>query len=336
MYENIKKAEYYKKIAGTENVQCFLCPQECKITPQNTGLCRARKNIDGHLYCENYAKISSSGLDPIEKKPLYHFFPGEEILSLGTYGCNFSCGFCQNWRISQEIPGELKKLTPHEAVEMACRKGVSGIAYTYSEPLVWFEYVRDVSRLAEKRKLNNVLVTNGFINPEPLEELLPFIAAANVDLKSFRDEFYRQQCGGSLEPVLKSIQKMYEAGIHLELTTLLIPGLNDNREELRELFSWIKDLDPDIPLHLSRYFPRYQSEISSTSPEKIREAFKLAGKYLSYVYPGNIEIGEGSNTCCPDCGTTVIIRRGYRTENRLDGGNCPDCGREIIASENIP
>ncbi|MFW6237645.1 MAG: AmmeMemoRadiSam system radical SAM enzyme [Halanaerobiales bacterium] len=335
MLEDARKADYFEKLER-EDVRCLLCPQECKISPGDTGICRARKNINGDLYSENYACVTSARLDPIEKKPLYHFYPAEEILSLGTYGCNFSCGFCQNWRISQEIPGGLQELSPREAVEMAKRKGVFGIAYTYSEPLVWFEYVRDTSLLAGEEGLKNVLVTNGYINPDPLEELLPLIHAANIDLKAFNNDFYRQQCGGRLEPVLKTIKMMYENDIHLELTTLIIPGLNDSRKELEGLFTWIEELDPDIPLHLSRYFPRYKSERPPTQPEKIRDAYELARKHLSYVYPGNINLEGSSNTECPDCGERVIIRRGYSTETSLREGNCPYCGKEILPPGKLP
>jgi len=218
---NRREAEYYRKEENNQ-VKCLLCPHACNISETDNGICGVRRNDNGVLYSENYARISSIGVDPIEKKPLYHFFPGQKILSIGTTGCNFSCSFCQNWRISQEKP-ELKEMKPEEIIELAKKKNAIGIAYTYSEPSVWFEYVKDTARLAAEEDLKNVIVSNGFINQEPLKELLPYIDAANIDLKSMKNKFYHKYCNGQKEPVIKNIKLMY-GNLHVEITTLLITG----------------------------------------------------------------------------------------------------------------
>ena len=322
----MKKARYYKKLKDNK-VQCHLCPHQCLITEGNQGICRARINEGGDLYSDNYGKISSTGIDPIEKKPLYHFYPGEDILSLGTFGCNFSCGFCQNWRISQKKPG-IKEFTPEEIVDLAESKDVCGIAYTYSEPLVWFEFVLETSKLAAERNIKNVLVTNGYINKEPLEELLPYIDGANIDIKSFSPEFYEDYPGGTLEPVLRNVKKMYQE-IHIELTNLLISDINDSKEDLNDLFSWIKDIDPEVPLHLSRYFPNYKFDKEQTSIQTMKKAYKIARKYLDFVYIGNIRLEKGNNTICPECGETLIKRNFYNSQSYLKENECPICGKEI-------
>ena len=326
--KNKKEADYYQKIENNR-VKCFLCPHNCKIAIGESGKCMVRKNEDGKLFTKNYGKVSSTGIDPVEKKPLYHFHPGKGILSLGTFGCNFSCGFCQNWRISQKQP-PLRKLLPKEAVEMAGEKDVFGIAYTYSEPMVWFEYLMDTCELAKKKNIKNVLITNGYINSKPLKDLLPLIDAANVDLKAFQNNFYNENCDGDLKPVLNTIEMMYKANIHIEITTLLIPGLNDESKELVELFSWIANLNSEIPLHISRYFPGYRSDIPPTPIKKLKKAYKIARKYLDYVYLGNIGNDDSRDTDCPDCGYKVIERNNYDVAVKLDRKYCSECGRKII------
>jgi pyruvate formate lyase activating enzyme len=270
-------------------------------------------------------------IDPIEKKPLYHFMPGAGILSVGTYGCNLSCKFCQNWEISQREAGH-RQLTPEELARLAeSTRGQSvGVAYTYSEPLVWYEFVYDCARLIHERGLVNVLVTNGYISPEPFRELLPHIDAVNIDLKAFSSEFYRSVCGGDLEPVLCSIRQAYESGRHVELTTLVVPGLNDSREEMDSLASWIAGLSPDIPLHVSRYFPSYRMTAPPTPMPTLQACVEAAHARLRYVYVGNATVPGGSDTVCPSCGTTVIRRHGYdRVEVLLSGSSCPECGAGI-------
>jgi len=270
-------------------------------------------------------------IDPIEKKPLYHFMPGAGILSVGTYGCNLSCKFCQNWEISQREAGH-RELTPGELVRLAeSTQGQSvGVAYTYSEPLVWYEFVYDCARLVRERGLVNVLVTNGYINPEPFRELLPYIDAVNIDLKAFSHEFYKSVCGGDLEPVLRSIRQAYESGCHVELTTLVVPGLNDSGEEIDSLATWMAELSPDIPLHVSRYFPNYRMTAPPTPISILQACAEAARTRLHYVYVGNAAVPGGSDTVCPSCGTTVIRRHGYdRVEVLLSGSSCPECGAGI-------
>ncbi len=328
---NKEQADYYRKLDNNQ-VQCLLCPHICNISEGDTGLCGVRTNKNGELYSENYARISSIGIDPIEKKPLYHFLPGCEILSIGTTGCNLSCSFCQNWRISQEKP-KLRKLNPEEVIDLAQKKDVIGIAYTYSEPSVWFEYVRDTARLAKEASLKNVLVSNGFINQKPLQDLLPYIDAANIDLKSIKNEFYHKYCNGQEEPVKRNI-KLLEDNIHLEITTLLITGLNDSQQELKELFTFIKDINPEIPLHLSRYFPAYQMDKPPTPVKKMKDAYSLAKKHLANVYLGNVNVKNTANTYCPDCEEELIVRNGYYTSNIIEAAHCPDCGRKIYGEFN--
>ncbi|MFW6266117.1 MAG: AmmeMemoRadiSam system radical SAM enzyme [Halanaerobiales bacterium] len=321
------EAEYYKKINGN-TIKCELCPHNCTIKKGETGLCQVRKNDNGTLYTKNYASITSAGFDPIEKKPLYHFFPGSQIFSLGSYGCNFSCKFCQNWRISQKKPST-KETLPEETVELARKKGVKSIAYTYSEPMVWFEYVKETSSLAKRYNIKNVLVTNGFINQQPLEDLLPYIDAANVDLKSFRSQFYNKYSGGSLKPVKNTIKIMAKK-IHLEVTTLLISGLNTSEKELKDLFGWLSDIDNEIPLHLSRYFPNYKMDRPPTKLSDMESAYRLAKKYLDYVYLGNIKSSKKNNTYCPQCGKLLIRRNIFNSKNKITHkGKCPSCGKKI-------
>ncbi|NLG84200.1 MAG: AmmeMemoRadiSam system radical SAM enzyme, partial [Firmicutes bacterium] len=240
-------------------VRCLLCPHACRLRDGQAGLCRVRRREGEKFYTLNYARVTALALDPIEKKPLYHFYPGSAILSAGTFGCNFACGFCQNWTISQEeAPSEV--IAPAHLVALAERErdvGNIGLAYTYSEPSVWWEYVFDAAVLARERGLVNVLVTNGFLNPDPLHALLPYLDGVNMDLKG-PEEFYRRVCRGRLAPVEAFAEAVLAAGVHLELTNLLIPGYNDSEEDLRDLVDWVAGLDPEIPLHFSRYFPQYR------------------------------------------------------------------------------
>jgi len=298
------------------------------IKENQSGVCRVRVNQDGILYSENYGEISSMGVDPIEKKPLYHFYPSKGILSLGTFGCNFMCKFCQNFRISQQAPKTTFQ-TPDEIIEQAKKRNIMGIAYTYSEPMVWYEFVYETAKKAHEEGLKNVLVTNGFINQNPLKQLTKYIDAANIDLKSFHNDFYKNLCGGRLEPVLETI-KYLEGKTHLELTTLIVTGHNDDHKELEELFKWIGDLNSDIPLHLSRYFPNYKMEDPPTPEKTMEKAYKLAKKHLNYVYIGNMRSQAGQNTYCPKCQTEVITRQYFKAESHLKNGKCPECGEKIL------
>ena len=325
-----REALFFEK-KEENKVFCQLCPHHCLIPEGKSGICKARVNRGGKLYTENYGQISSLAIDPIEKKPLYHFYPGSQILSIGTFGCNFSCPYCQNWHISQEKPF-LQEIIPEETVELARNHGTIGIAYTYSEPSVWFEYVRDTAELARKEGLQNVIVSNGYISKEALEELLPYLDGANIDLKSFSEDFYRKLCRGRLQPVLENIELLARSEVHLEIPTLIITGHNDDLAELEELFSWIAGLKREIPLHLTRYFPAYKLDKEPTPARKMLEAYHLARDYLDYVYLGNLHLDGASNTYCPRCGYPVVKRGYYKIINRLQEGCCPDCGQPIYGT----
>lgn len=329
----MKEALFYKLVDKDKGIiKCLLCPKGCLIKEGQVGFCRSRKNINNKLYSLIYSKVSSCGFDPIEKKPLYHFYPGTPVLSLGTVGCSFSCSFCQNWTISQgSIENvSVEELSPERAVQLALDNNSPGIAYTYSEPLIWYEYVLDTAIIAKKNNLKNILVTNGFINREPLLKLLPFIDAMNIDLKSFRNSFYQKYCKGSLSPVLQTIEiaKSYS---HIEITNLLIPGLNDREEEIKELVNWLASQGENIPLHFSRYFPCYKMNIEATPISTLYKARDIAQKKLKYVYIGNIWDEEANTTYCGNCKKILIKRTGYNIINLgLDKtGKCKYCGEQV-------
>ncbi|GAW90868.1 AmmeMemoRadiSam system radical SAM enzyme [Calderihabitans maritimus] len=329
----MREAEYYETLAE-ETVRCQLCPHRCTIRPGQTGICRVRENREGRLYSLNYGRCSSYALDPIEKKPLYHFYPGSYIFSIGTVGCNFHCEFCQNWGIAHGNP-ETLSVTPEQLVKIARERqrdeNCVGIAYTYSEPLVWYEFVRDTAKLARQAGLKNVLVTNGFINRAPLQELLPYIDALNIDVKGFSNEFYRKVVHGAYKPVLETAEEAKARGCHVEITTLLVPGLNDDEEEIKGLVDWVATaLGEEVPLHFSRYFPSYKMSLEPTPLETLRGARDLAREKLLYVYIGNAwELGE-NDTYCPNCGWKVIERSYYAVRIvGLNGRQCARCGKEI-------
>lgn len=275
---------------GDKKVRCILCPHGCVIPPGGFGLCRVRKNMEGILYAVNYGEVTAAALDPIEKKPLKKYMPGTYIFSLGTFGCNLACGFCQNWTIAHGENPPSSFLSPEKAVALAREllpRGNIGLAFTYSEPLMWYEYVLDTAQAAKKAGLKNILVTNGYINPQPLKELLPFIDAVNLDIKAYTEEFYIDVCKGKLRPVLTSA-KLFAEACHLEVTTLIIPGFNDDPEGIRSLAKWLAGIDPDIPLHLSRYFPNYKFDLPPTPRQTVERAARAAGEYLRNIYMGNM------------------------------------------------
>lgn len=320
----MKEAMYYEKAAGGA-VSCFLCPHHCKIPPGRVGICRVRKNIDGKLYSINYGRVSSWAIDPVEKKPLYHFYPGSQIFSVGSIGCNFRCKFCQNWQIAQLTDMPTQEVSAAVLVETANRqKGNIGIAYTYNEPTIWYEYFLECAKLARQEGLKNVLVTNGFIEKEPLQEILPYIDAMNIDVKAFNEEFYKDLAFGQLAPVKQTVE-IAQAQCHVEITTLIIPGMNDKDEEIEELAKWLSSLRKDIPLHLTRYFPNYKLDIPPTPIERIKSARDIAAKFLDYVYTGNMADDIGSNTYCPSCREMVIRRTGYITHSKVKDNKCPYC-----------
>lgn len=328
MYE----ALHYER-QENENVKCVLCPHECLLAPGKRGVCRVRRNIEGTLFSENYGKCASIALDPIEKKPLYHFHPGSLILSVGSKGCNFKCRFCQNWMLAHGDP-PLQEITPSQLVEIAEKEtppGFKGIAYTYAEPLVWYEFVLETAGQARDKGIKNVLVTNGFINPEPLQEIIPLIDALNIDVKSFSSKFYRKLVKGELKPVLATAEEARRSGAHLELTTLVIPSLNDSEEEIQELVNWVEaNLGADTPLHLSRYFPNYKLDLPPTPVETLTKLRELALRKLNYVYLGNTAISEANSTYCPSCGQELIRRTGYDVSiEALNGSYCAQCNEKI-------
>lgn len=323
------------------NVRCILCPHRCLIRPGERGVCGARENRDGIIHPITAGIISGYALDPVEKKPLYHFHPGSSILSVGSYGCNMKCDFCQNYQISQSIAGELSPgLSAGELVRRAAATpGNIGIAYTYNEPVIWFEYVTECAKLSKAKGLRNVMVTNGYVNPEPLDELTGVIDAFNIDLKAFSNDFYRRYTGATIQPVLESIRRVASSGSHLEITTLVLPGLNDSPDDMRREASWIaENAGRSVPLHLSRYFPMYRRTTPPTPAGTILRLRDIAMEFLDYVYTGNMAGDDGgSDTRCPSCHSTVIRRSGYiiRPAGMTDDGKCGKCGMQIIAPTDV-
>lgn len=325
----MKEAEHYKKRSDGK-IGCLLCPHACILTDGEVGYCGARKAQGDKLFSLNYGQATSIAMDPIEKKPLYHFHPGTEILSIGTFGCSFHCDFCQNYEISQGKPPTYS-VTSGEIVKAAKERNSIGIAYTYNEPFIWFEFVKETSELARREGLANVLVTNGYINPQPLAELLPLTDAANVDVKSIREDFYKRLCKAKLRPVLDTCIAMVKAKVHVEVTNLIIPGENDTDEEFKELSSWICDnLGKMTPVHLSAYFPHYKLTAPPTPAATLERAYEIFSKVLPYTYLGNVLSSKGSSTDCPGCSAELISRRGYDVNIvGLNGRKCANCGREI-------
>jgi pyruvate formate lyase activating enzyme len=324
-------------IKRRDQVQCTLCPHQCMIGDGKTGICGVRRNDEGRLMADSYGKLSAVQLDPIEKKPLYHFFPGKNILSLGSLGCNMRCGCCQNWQISQttlkEYPLE-RTWEPEDILHLAAGQEQNiGVAYTYNEPGIWFEFMVDTARLIRRKGLKNVMVSNGYISEQPLEELLEVVDAFNIDLKSFSDGFYRKQAGARLGPVLQTLKHIRKAGRHLEITCLVIPTLNDDESEFREMAAWIRDeLGNETVLHLSRYHPMYRMNIEPTPRQSLEHLYQIARTYVKYVYVGNIQGPDFQDTWCSQCGMKVITRNGYRVDLILlsGEGTCRNCGNRII------
>ncbi|RJO72602.1 MAG: AmmeMemoRadiSam system radical SAM enzyme [Myxococcales bacterium] len=321
--------------AANAIIECRLCPKRCKLAPGERGDCRARVNLDGQFTTLVYGKPCALHIDPIEKKPLHHFLPGTPIFSIAAAGCNLHCAFCQNWRISQTDPedAENEAFSPEQIVQTAIDNRCPSIAYTYTEPIIYFEYTYDTSALARRRGLKNVLVTAGYIEPEPLEELCAVADAANVDLKSFSDRYYREVCAATLAPVLRTLEIMTKRGVLVEITTLIVPTLNDDMGMIREMCQWIKTtLGPDTPLHLSRFQPQYRLTALPPTPHgTLVEAAEIAvAEGLHYVYVGNLPDDRFAHTYCPNCKKAVIRRQGFRIlESNLTDGKCAACGQAI-------
>ncbi len=321
----LKEARFYE-LRENSAVKCVLCPHECLINNGKSGICLIRKNKDGKLFQTAYGELAALAVDPVEKKPLYHFYPDSLILSIGTNGCNFRCNFCQNWHISTaETPRQ--QTTPQELILKAKQARSIGIAFTYNEPTIWYEFVYDCAAEFRKHGLKNVIVSNGYINEEPLRELLPLIDAANIDLKGFTEGFYRET-HGSLEPVKRTVRILYESGTSVELTNLIIPGKNDDEQVFESMCGWIASVSPDIPLHLSAYFPAYKSTIPPTDPETVLRLKKIAEKHLRYVYAGNLR-NEKNDSLCPYCKAVLVKRSGYKTQSYLNTDRCPECGKQL-------
>ena len=317
-------------------VSCCLCAHRCLISPEKFGICGVRRNDGGKLVTLVYGEVIAAHVDPIEKKPFYHFLPGTTSFSIATVGCNFRCSFCQNWEISQ---ASMKsgdgvggfKLMPTDVVREAVDRGCRSISYTYTEPTIFFEYAYDTAKLVREKGLRNNFVTNGYMTAEALETIRPYLDAANVDLKAFKDETYKRVCKARLEPVLDSIRLMKRLGIWIEVTTLVVPGLNDGDEELAAIARFLAGVDPDIPWHISRFHPDYKyTEVPATPVRTLERAFDLGKREgLRFIYVGNVA-GLSEDTLCPSCGKVLIRRRGFNAdENLMNGVNCPFCGASV-------
>lgn len=332
----MKEAMLYEKI-GDKKVQCNLCAHRCKINEGKKGICLVRENRDGTLYTLVYGRTISQHVDPIEKKPLFNFYPGTTAYSIATVGCNFKCQFCQNWEISQMVRDEHlimgNEASPELIVENAKKYGSKSIAYTYTEPTIFFEYAYDTAKLAHEVDIKNVFVTNGYMTEEAIKKIESYLDAANVDLKSFSDDFYRKLCGAKLQPVLDALKLMKKLGIWVEVTTLIIPTLNDSSEELREIAKFIvNELGEGTPWHISRFYPAYNLTDKPPTPiETIHKAREIGlNEGLKYVYEGNIPGSTGENTYCPNCKNLIIERWGYQIINKATkDGKCPYCESRI-------
>jgi pyruvate formate lyase activating enzyme len=327
-------ARWYTRLqAGI--VQCQLCPRRCRVSKGKRGYCGVRENRKGEYYSLVYGNPAAILLDPIEKKPFFHLLPGTGSFSLATVGCNLHCKFCQNWEISQAQPEEIYsyEASPEMVVRQARQMGARSVAYTYTEPTVFYEFMLDTAQMAAAAGLLNVMHSNGFINPEPLEQLCPLLDAANIDLKGFTDTFYQDLCEGWQAPVLETLKILKQNGVHLEITNLLIPTLNDDMEAIRRMCRWIAtELGKDTPLHLSRFYPLYKLKSLPPTPVSTLEQARVVAQQegLEFVYIGNVPGHEGANTYCPNCGKVLIKRAGFMVvENAMQEGKCRYCGTSI-------
>jgi pyruvate formate lyase activating enzyme len=332
--EKPKEALYYQRLQD-KAVQCLLCPRKCIIPEAKRGFCRIRENRVGILYSLSYAKPVSIHIDPIEKKPLFHFLPGTAAFSVATAGCNLKCKFCQNWEISQRCTEEVdyEYVEPAGLIEQVKRSSSPTIAYTYSEPVIFYEYMLDCARLAKEKGIKNIMHSNGYINEEPLRQLVKYLDAANIDLKGFSNDFYSKLSEATLEPVLNTLKVLKQEGVHIEITNLILPGYNDDPATIRKMCSWIREnLGPDVPLHFSRFFPMYKLlNLNPTPVETLLEARQIALDCgLRYVYIGNLVGNPAEHTYCPKCKKIVIKRAGYMIlEMNLEQGRCKFCGEKI-------
>ncbi len=329
-----KEASFYEKLEN-KIVRCLLCPRRCQLKEGERGVCQVRINKGGKLFTLTYGYPCAVHVDPVEKKPLFHVLPGTQVLSIAVAGCNLKCKFCQNWTISQTTPEYTYNynLAPEDIVAAAKRHKCPSIAYTYTEPTSFYEYMLDIAKIARKEDVLNLFHSCGFINPEPLRKLCPYLDAGNVDLKGFSKDFYQKTCSAELQPILDTLKIFKEEGVWIEITNLVIPTLNDDPEMIRGMCVWIKDnLGVDVPLHFSRFQPEYKIKNLPPTPVKtLEEAHKIAKEVgLKYVYIGNVPGHPAENTYCPECGKLLIERRGYVIlQNNLKEGCCPSCGEVI-------
>jgi len=327
-----KSMQYYKKEEAKDRIICLLCRHSCKLKEGQVGICGVNKNVEGELKTLVYGHPIALNVDPVEKKPLYHMLPGSKVLSFGTVGCNFKCSFCQNWDISQESKvNEEIKVSPEEMVALALEQGAESIAYTYNEPTIFYPYAKDIGIIAKEKGLKNIFVSNGYESPEIIEDMASWVDAANIDLKSWDDTYYKKDLKGGLEEVKDSLRKMVEAGIWVEVTTLLIEGQNDSDKDLREMAAFIaNDLGKNVPWHLSAFFPNYKMmDHDATKMETLLRAKDIGEEAgLSYIYLGNV--AQNADTHCPECDALLIDRTRYRvSENTLNEGHCPHCDKAI-------
>lgn len=316
-------------------VQCLLCPFKCVLNVNERGVCQVRVNKNGKLISLVYARPATMHIDPIEKKPMFHFYPGTKAFSIATAGCNLGCKFCQNWQLSQAKPENLPNeyIPPSKLVEMAQIYNSESIAYTYNEPIIFYEYVYDTSILAKQKNIKNILVSAGFINPEPMKKLAKVIDGANIDLKGFSEEYYQKVCFGALKPVLKTLEICLEENVILEITNLIVPTLNDDFTMIKNMVKWIrKNLGDRIPLHFSRFYPMYKlTNLIPTPSETLVKARKIAmDEGLKFVYIGNVIVPDGESTFCPSCQKKLVDRYGYTIKfNKIKNGQCPYCHEKI-------
>jgi pyruvate formate lyase activating enzyme len=331
----MKKLAKFWESTTDNTIQCFLCPHYCKINSEKTGICGVRKNENGKLFSLIYSSCSSVHEDPIEKKPLYHFFPGSTVFSLGSVGCNFRCDHCQNYEISRAAPSELSlnDIPPQDAADMAKRHNCRGIAWTYNEPIIWHEYCYDSAKLAKDAGLYTVYVTNGFINEDPLKEISNFLDAMNVDVKAFDEGFYKKICKAKLQPVLNTCEIAKNLGIHIELTYLVIPGINDSNEDMQKFCQWVVEkLGENTPVHFSRFHPGYKmTNVPPTPIETLMKFYDMAkSSGILFPYIGNVPHGEYESTKCPSCGLKIVERYGFTSQlTGFSEGKCKNCGKSI-------
>ena len=332
----MKEAMFYNSLEEGK-VQCYLCNHQCIISLSKRGLCGVRENREGKLYTLVYGRAISLNVDPIEKKPLFHLFPGSSSFSIAAVGCNFRCLQCQNHEISQmprDGDGRIEgsEVSPSKIISLTKQYQCRSISYTYTEPTIYFEYAYDTARLASQEGIKNVFVTNGYMTEEALKTIRPYLGAANVDLKSFREKFYKEVCGAELEPILENLKRMRQMGIWVEITTLVIPTLNDSDQEFEEIARFIVSLGPEVPWHISAFYPTYKMlNLPRTAASALRRAREIGIKAgLRYVYCGNIPGEEGEDTFCPHCGRRLIERIGFRvTQNDVVNGACRHCHGQI-------